>query len=280
LRACRPAPPLEGRHPSADDRAAGPGGRGERLVHPGDQIVVGSRVVAHEHQRRDVQRQLLDRRVEQEARIVGSPVVADHLGGHPVDVLDIAGQPGAGERLLHDPAVVHVLVEIEQHQATVEERADERVPTLLREVFVPVGEDGLGRVGSQCDDRGHRRRVRVVDRTVCPVNVQQVVGAAAEGFSHVAANRQTGVAHDGLEAAARRRFGQCVLRPLPFPQPLLDHTHPGNRVQRRGQPTVRLIQQVMRGADRGHRCSSARAGSRRGSACNQYHSYRHHHRLT
>jgi hypothetical protein len=36
-----------------------------------------------------------------------------------------------GERLLHQPAVVQVLLEVEQHQPAIEERPDEVRPALL-----------------------------------------------------------------------------------------------------------------------------------------------------
>ena len=87
--------------------------------------------------------------MEQEPRVVGHPVVGQHLRRHRVDVLDITRQPGAGEGFLHDPAVEHVLVEVEQHQPALEERPDDRIPGALRELLVAVGEDGLRRVGTQ-----------------------------------------------------------------------------------------------------------------------------------
>jgi hypothetical protein len=124
------APPLERRDVGPDDRAAGPGGGGERLVHLGDQVVVGAGLVAHEHHRRDVEGEFLHRRVEQEAGVVGR-IAGHHRRRHRVDVVDVAGEPAAGERLLHDPAVIHVLFEVEHHQAAVEERPDHRVPAFL-----------------------------------------------------------------------------------------------------------------------------------------------------
>ena len=130
----------------------------------GHQVVVSARLVAHEHHRRDVEGQLLRRRVEQESRVVGDPIVGHDLRSDAVDVLDVAGQAAAGERLLHDAPVVHVLVKVEQHQAPVEERPDDRVPPLLRVVLVAVGEDRLGRVGTQREHRRQDRRLRVCDR--------------------------------------------------------------------------------------------------------------------
>ena len=75
-------------------------------------------------------------------------------------MLDVAGQAAAGERLLQDAPVVHVLLEIEHHQAPLEERPDDPVPPLLRIILVAVGEDGLGGVGTQREHRRQGRRMR------------------------------------------------------------------------------------------------------------------------
>ena len=157
-------PPGERRHAGADDRVAGAGGGGERLVHLGDQLVVGARLMSHEHHRGDVEGQLLHRRIKQEARVVGHPVVGDHLRYHLVHLLDVADQPGPDERLLHDPPVEHVLFEVEQHQPAVKERPDHRDPALLRVVLVAVGVDDLRGVGAQRRDRRQDRRVPEHDR--------------------------------------------------------------------------------------------------------------------
>jgi hypothetical protein len=82
--------------------------------------------------------------------------------------------------------------------------------------------------------------------------VEYVVGAAAEQLDDVAEDRQAGIAHDGLEAATRRRLGERVLLPVDLQQPLLDQPHAGDRVHRRRQPSFGLIQQVLRGADARH----------------------------
>ena len=105
--------------------------------------------MAHEHHRRDVEGEFLHRRVEQEPRVVGHPVVGDDLRYDRVDLFGVAGQAGPDERLLHDAPVVHVLFEVEQHQAALEERSDRGHPALLGEVLVPVGVDRLNRVGAQ-----------------------------------------------------------------------------------------------------------------------------------
>ena len=249
------APPLERRDGRADDCAAGPGGGGERLVHLRHEFAVSAGLVSHEHHRGDVEGEFLGRGMEQESRVVRRPVVGHHRCGDAVDVLDVTRQSGAGEGLLHDPAVEHVLVEVEQHQSPVEERPDHRYPCLLREVLGLVGVDRLGGVRPQ---RGHgveRRRLRVVDGTVAAVHLQQIVRPAAEDLDQVAQDRQTGVAHHRLEAAARRGFGQDELRPLLLAQPCFDRAHAGDRVQRGGEPAAGLVEQVVRCAGAGHRCS-------------------------
>ncbi len=159
-------PPGKWRNAGADDRVAGARGDRERLVHLGDQLVVGARLMAHEHHRGDVEGQLLHRRIEQEARVVGHPVVGDDLRDHLVHLLDVADQPGADECLLHDPPVEHVLLEVQQHQAAVEERPDHRDPALLRVVLVAVGVDDLRGVRAQCRDARQHRRVAEHDRAL------------------------------------------------------------------------------------------------------------------
>jgi hypothetical protein len=193
--------------------------------------------------------------MEQEPRVVRRPVAGHHRCGDPVDVLDVAGQPGAGEGLLHDPAVEHVLVEVEQHQAPVEERPDHRLPGLLREVLGLVGVDRLGGVRAQRGHRVERRGLRVVHGPVAAVHLQQIVRPAAEDLDQVAQDRQTGVAHHRLEAATRRGFGEDELWPLPLPQVFFDGAHPGDRVQRGGESAAGLVEQVVRGAGGGHRLS-------------------------
>ena len=129
-------------------------------------VVVGAGLMAHEHHRGDVEGELLHRRIEQEARVVGHPVVGDHLRHDLVHLLDVADQPGADECLLHDPPVEHVLLEVEQHQPAVEERPDHRDPALLRVVLVAVGVDDLRGVRAQRRDARQDRRVPEYDRTL------------------------------------------------------------------------------------------------------------------
>ena len=62
----------------------------------------------------------------------------------------VAGEPVAGEGLLHDAAVVMVLLEVQQHQAAVEERADEVAPAAgVGERLVRVAQRDLAGVRSQ-----------------------------------------------------------------------------------------------------------------------------------
>ena len=125
------APPTQRRHRFAHDGVARPRGGGECLIDRGNKLLVGAGLMPHEHHRGDVEGQLLDVGIEQEAGIVGDPVVGDHRRGHRVDVLDVSGQAAAGERFLHDPAVVHVIVEVAQHEPALEERPDHRIPGAL-----------------------------------------------------------------------------------------------------------------------------------------------------
>ena len=186
-------PPGERRHAGADDRVAGAGRGRERVVHLGDQLVVGAGLMAHEHHRGDVEGELLHRRIEQEAGVVGHPVVGDDLRHDLVHLLDVADQPGADECLLHDPPVEHVLFEVEQHQPAVEERPDHRDPALLRVVLVAVGVDDLRGVRPQCRDGRHHRRVSVDDRALVLVQKHQIVRSAAQHLDEVPDDRQARV---------------------------------------------------------------------------------------
>ena len=48
------------------------------------------------------------------------------------------------ERLLHDPPVMSVLLEVHEHHAAVEEGPDQRIPSqLVRERAVAIGKNGL-----------------------------------------------------------------------------------------------------------------------------------------
>ncbi|SKU82969.1 Uncharacterised protein [Mycobacteroides abscessus subsp. abscessus] len=80
-------------------------------------------LVAHEHHGGHVQGQFLDGGIEQETVVVRRPL-GDNLAGDRIDLLHIARQPTTQEGLLHDQPVLAVFLKVQQHQATVEERAD------------------------------------------------------------------------------------------------------------------------------------------------------------
>ena len=64
----------------------------------------------------------------------------------------VAAQRVVGERVLEDPPVVQVLVEVEQHDAAVEERPDEVRPRgAVGEGAVAVDQHLLGHVGTGGD---------------------------------------------------------------------------------------------------------------------------------
>ena len=237
------------------------------LLIRGDQVVVGAGFVAHEDHRGDVERQLLDRRVEQEARVVGRPVVGDDLRGDPVDVLDVAGQPAAGERLLHDPAVIHVLVEVEQHQAAVEERADHRTAS-------PAG-------SSPCScwrTPPGWRRVPAPRRRTAPVSLREMQRAVLAVHLAAGSPGRCGRSRSGGPTTGRPESPITGLRPLPGGGSAITNCGqsrsrsrlssapiPGS-VHRRGEPAPSLIEQVLRGTDRGHQRSWARGTWRDGPA--------------
>jgi len=121
--------------------------------------------------------------------VVGHPVIGDRLRDHLVHLLDVGDQPGPDERLLHDPPVEHVLLEVEQHQPAVEERPDHRDPALLRVVLVAVGVDDLSGVRAQRRHARQNRRVPEDDRALAVVEKHQVVGAAAQHLDDVPDDR-------------------------------------------------------------------------------------------
>ena len=68
------------------------------------------------------------------------------VGDHRLHLLQVALERGGRERRLQDPAVVAVLVEVHQHDAAMEERADEVAPRrTVGERLVLVHEDLLPR---------------------------------------------------------------------------------------------------------------------------------------
>ena len=218
--------------------------------------MVTARLVAHEHHRTDIEGEFLDRGQEQETTVVDRPVLGHRPAGHGVHMPDIARQPGPGERLLHDPAMGHVLVAVHQQQPAIKERPDHVVPRHGREILVPVGEYLLSRVGSDGGDRVQCRGLGEVDRSVFAVALQYEFRSAAEHLDQVAQDGEAGVAHYGFEVAARRGLGEDELVPFLLAQPVVEFGHARDGLQRGRQAPLRLVDQVLGGADSGHGQSS------------------------
>ena len=117
---------------------------------------------AHERLGRDPEREVLERPVGLEPVAV---LPARQPGGDGgVHRCDVPLEPVAGERLLHDPPVQVVLLEVEEHQPAAEERADQEGPGRpVREGLVGVAQRLLARVGPEQHhpgvpaDHAHRR---------------------------------------------------------------------------------------------------------------------------
>lgn len=214
-------------------------------------------LVAHEHHGGHVQGQFLDGRVEQETVVVRRPL-GDDLAGDRIDLLHVAGQPTAQEGLLHDQPVLAMLLEVQQHQATVEEGADHRYPALLREVLVGIAEDGLRGIGPQRRDDLSYRCLCPADRSTLLVHVEHPVDATAEHLDHVPEHRQTLIAHHRLEAATRWRRGQFRHRPFAVIEVILDIAHPRKGVHG-GEAAFSLVDEVIGAADRRHGASLLRS---------------------
>ena len=127
----------------ADDRGAGPDGGDERLVDPvllGPVSSTPTKVSSARSRVRSLNSSYI-RGFFTSAH--GCQAGADVRHHHRV----VAAHRVVGERRLHDPLVVQVLVEVEQHQAAVEERADEVRPgRTVGEDPVAVDQDLLGGV--------------------------------------------------------------------------------------------------------------------------------------
>ncbi len=130
LAAAQAAMPLEPvpAHPDvgADEGLASVHGVDEGVV---EAVGLRTELVTDEDLGGDVEGQLLGGGVEREgvARLPGGNAALDRR----VHLVQVGDQPVTLERALHDPAVVAVLLEVHQHHAAVEERADEVVPALL-----------------------------------------------------------------------------------------------------------------------------------------------------
>ena len=89
---------------------------------------------------------------------VGGPAVEPGRDGR-TQGRRVVGDAVAGERLLQDPAMVMVLLEVQQHQAAVEERADQVAPAAgVGERLVGVAQRDLARVRARAASSRAGRR--------------------------------------------------------------------------------------------------------------------------
>jgi hypothetical protein len=125
------------------------------------------------------------------------------VGEEPADVRDhqfvVAAQLLGAEGVLHDPAMVQVLLEVEQHQPAVEERTDEVGPRrAAREQLVLVDEDPLERLRTVERVHVDAEHTHLVDRAVLlaeprgvldrmPPQAEEMDEASsrADGFEHL-----------------------------------------------------------------------------------------------
>ena len=216
-----------------------------------ERVGLGTEVVADEDHVGQVQGELLEGRVEPEASLWLPRVEA--VAQHRVHALEVADEPVAGERLLHDATVVQVLLEVEQHQAPLEERADEVLPARpVGEGLVPVGEDLGGRLRTEHGHDAGPEGPGPGQRPVPLVPLASEVQHVPEEVQRVAEQRPARVAQDGLQPAAGRGDGERLVH-APHLGDLLACLVRALRVVRRARSTVR------RGA-----ASSVRRSGRRG----------------
>ena len=166
-----------------------------------------TRLGADEHLGGDVERQLLGRPVELKAA-AGLPA-----GDAPLDrrvhLLQVPDQTLVLERLLHDPSVVAVLLEVHQHHAPVEERPDQRIPSeLVGERAIAVGQHGLEAARAEHLHPASAERVQPEHRPEPLVVAPRVTKAVVEELERVPDDRQPGIAHHRLEPAPARRRRQ------------------------------------------------------------------------
>ena len=185
----RPAP---ARDREADHRGSGADAVGERAVEP---VGLRAELEAHEGARRDVEGELLERRVDLEVALRRPGREA--VGQRRVHRLEVAGQAIGGERLLHDPPVPVVLVEVEQHQPAVEERPDQRRPArAVGERVVAVLQHDAGRFGALHGHELQPERAHPGHRSVLVVALAGVVQLSGQDVEGVADERQPAVAGD------------------------------------------------------------------------------------
>ena len=148
--------------------------------------LAGAGGAAHEYLHREVQRQLFEPGIDLHA-LPRLPLL-DGGADRRVDRCRVPGEAVGGERLLHEAAVGHVLVEAQEHQTTVEERPDEELPRLtVGERLVPVLEDHSRRLRPEQRDDPRPERSEPRDRTVPvialvpqPHGIPQVVQTVTE----------------------------------------------------------------------------------------------------
>ena len=175
----------------ARDRIPHEGGRGldavdERGIDQVEPLLAGPRGAAHEDLDREVQRQLLQFWVDLHA-LARLPLLDRSTDGR-IDRRRVAREAVRGERLLHQTAVRHVLVEVQQHQPPLEERPDQELPPVpAGEGLVPVGEDHLGGLGAeQCHDpraegpEPRDRAVAVIAALPQPHRIPQVLQSVTQ----------------------------------------------------------------------------------------------------
>lgn len=109
----------------------------------GRQLVgFGTEVRADEYLRGLFEQKVLNGRVEPKVPCRG-PIAKRAIDTGPHQ-FEVSVERAAGEGLLHDAAVVAVLVEVEQHDSAVEERSDDRCPAAgAGEHLVPVDPCGF-----------------------------------------------------------------------------------------------------------------------------------------
>ncbi len=123
--AAQPLGPAQPRHREAQQRGAGAHRVHERPV---DLFGARAQFLAHEHIGGQVQGQPLDPGQHLDAALRPGVQAGGDARPH---ALQIAAERVFGERLLHDAPVPAVLLEIQQHDAAMEKRADEKVPAAV-----------------------------------------------------------------------------------------------------------------------------------------------------
>src|SRR4051794_2069693 len=221
--AAQPAVPAAAGDVGADQRGATHDGVHERPV---ERVGARAELVADEDLGRHVERELLGSRVDVELGVI-APVI-DAAGDRRVHPLEVGDEPLVLERLLHDPAVQAVLLEVHEHHAATEERADEVAPALLvGERAVAVGEHLADRLGPEHRHAPDAERVgprQLAEALQLLARERQVV---ADDLQRVADDRQPGRAHDRLQAAAGRRRRERAARRVGQPP-----RHGGDRLLR------------------------------------------------